>query len=144
MVIANFQVKNTLRAYGEQLADRSRFSRAKAPKTALPRDEVNLSPESKKKLMADRIAQEMVTQFNKGPELNETGREILQRLRREYGDSLTPDWKQGEGLVFRVDQGKTPKGGKFLPPAETDRLKDSLFDIARSIVYSNWGNGGKE
>ena len=94
--------------------------------------------------MADRIAQEMVTQFNKGPELNETGREILQRLRREYGDSLTPDWKQGEGLVFRVDQGKTPKGGKFLPPAETDRLKDSLFDIARSIVYSNWGNGGKE
>ncbi len=142
MIIANFQVQNTLRAYGEQVAGRSRFTRAKAPKTALPKDEVNLSPESKKKLMADRIAQEMVAQFNKGPELNETGREILRRLRREYGDCLTPDWKQGEGLVFRVEQGNTPEGAKFLPPAETDGLKGSSFDIARSLRYNPFIKGG--
>ena len=139
MIIANFQVQNTLRAYGQQLTDRCRFSKAKAPKTALPKDEVSLSAESKKKLMADRIAREMVSQFTQGPELNETGREILRRLSREYGHSLTPEWKKGEGLAFRVDQGKTPEGGEVLPPVETERLKESLFDIARSIVYSNLG-----
>lgn len=139
MVIANFQVQNTLRAYGEQLSDRSRISRVKAPKTAQPRDEVNLSAESKKKMMADQIAREMVAQFSQGPELNQTGREILRSLSREYGHSLTPEWKEGEGLVFRVDQGKTPEGGEVLPPDETERLKNSLFDIARAIVYSNLG-----
>lgn len=142
MIIANFQVQLTLRTYGEQLADRSRFSRAKAPKTASLQDEFSLSAESKKKLMADRIAQEMVAQFKQGPELNETGREILRRLRREYGDCLTPDWKQGEGLVFRVEQGNTPEGAKFLPPAETDGLKDSSFDIARSFIYNCFIKGG--
>jgi hypothetical protein len=139
VIIANFQVQNTLRAYSEQLADRSRISRAKAPKTALPKDEVSLSAESKKKMMADQIAREMVAQFSQGPELNQTGREILRKLSRQYGHSLTPEWKEGEGLVFRVDQGKTPKGGEVLPPAETERLKNSLFDIARAIVYSNLG-----
>ena len=139
MIIANFQVQNTLRAYGEQLADRSRFSRVKAPKIASPQDEISLSAESKKKLMADRIAQEMVAQFGQGPELNETEREILRRLSRQYGHSLTPEWKQGEGLVFRVDKGKTPEGGEVIPPSEIERLKNSLFDIARAIVYSNLG-----
>jgi hypothetical protein len=139
MVIANFQVQNTLRAYSEQSADRGRTSRVKGPKIAMPRDEVSLSAESKKKLMADRIAREMVAQFSQGPELNPNGREILQRLSREYGQSLTPEWKEGEGLVFRVDQKKTPEGGTVLPPEENERLKNSLFDIARTIVYSNLG-----
>ena len=139
MIIANFQVQNILRAYTEQLGDRGRFSRAKATKTALPKDEVSLSAESKKKMMTDRIAREMVAQFTQGPELNETGREILRRLSREYGHALTPEWKQGEGLVFRADRGDGREGGEVLPPDENERLKNSLFDIARSVVYSNLG-----
>ncbi len=56
MIIANYQVQNTLLAYGQQMTDRSRLSKAKVPKNVALKDQVSISREGKKRLKAEKIA----------------------------------------------------------------------------------------
>ena len=139
MIISSYQVQSTLRAYGQQLAERNRLSKIKNQKSSGPKDQVILSAESKKKLTAERVAQQILTQFRNGSELNENNREILNRLSQEYGQPLQIEGKEGGGLAFRVSDPTSPGGNQTLSPEETERLKNRLLEISYSIVYNNLG-----
>ena len=139
MIIANYQVHNTLRAYGQQMADRSRFSKAKVPKSVAFKDQVSISPESKKRLMAEKIANQLVNQFGNGYEPSDTSREILNRLNREYGQTLQFEAKEGQGLAFKVADETKPQGSRYLSLEETEAMQKKLLEIARSVVYNNLG-----
>ena len=110
MIIMNYQVQSTLRAYDQQLAEKSRLARVKAPKNPGPKDEVILSQESKKRLTAQKITQQLIRQFTDGSELADTHREVLSRLSREYGQPVSVEKKEGQGLVFIVPEGKSSEG----------------------------------
>ena len=139
MIITNYQVQSTLRAYGQQLAEKSRLARAKAPKNPGPKDEVILSQESKKRLTAQKISHQLIRQLNDGSELADTHREILSRLSREYGQPVTVEKKEGQGLVFKVPDGKSSGGTRNASPEEAEILNKKLFEITQSIVYNNLG-----
>jgi hypothetical protein len=139
MIITNYQVQNTLRAYGQQLAEKSRLARAKAPKNTGSKDEVVLSQESKKRLTAQKITHQLIRQLTDGSELGVTHREILSRLSREYGQPVRVEKKEGQDPVFKVPDGKTPGETRNASPQEAERLKEKLFEITRSIVYNNLG-----
>jgi hypothetical protein len=137
MIIANYQVQSTLRAYGQQLADRSRLSKIKAPKNLPAKDQVVLSPEGKKRLMAEKIAAQIVGQMHDGSQSNDTAREILKALGREYGLPVQVEKKDGRGLVFKVSDSNSPDGTRTLSPEENDNLNKKVFEVAQSIVYNN-------
>ena len=138
MIIANYQVQNILRAYGQQLAERSRLSKTRLGKNiAQSNDEVNLSSESKKRLIADKVTHEIVTQFTNGSAPVETNQEILKRLSQVYGRPLEIEVTEGKGLIFKVaDEGQGQKD-QTLSLADSENLKNKLFDITHSIVYNN-------
>ena len=139
MIITNYQVQSTLRAYGQQLAEKSRLARVKAPKNPGPKDEVILSQESKKRLTAQKISHQLIRQLNDGSQRADTHREILSRLSREYGQPVTVEKKEGQGLVFKVHDGKSSGGTRSPSPEEAEILNKKLFAISRSIVYNYSG-----
>ena len=139
MIINNFQVHNTLRAYGQQLAEKNRLARVKAPAKTGPKDEVVLSPEGKKRLMADKISQQIFLQFNDGSELGSTHQEILSRLRQEYGQSVKVEKKEGQALLFKISDGNSTDEPRSASPEESEIIKKRLFEITQSIVYNNLG-----
>jgi hypothetical protein len=139
MIITNYQVHSTLRAYDQQLAEKSRLARAKAPKNTGPKDEVILSQESKKRLTAQKITQQLIRQFSDGSELTDTHREILSRLSREYGQPVEVEKKEGQGLVFKVPERESSGGTRNASPEEAGLLNEKLFEITQSIVYNNLG-----
>ena len=139
MIITNYQVQSTLRAYGQQLAEKSRLARAKAPKNTGPKDEVILSQESKKRLTAQKITQQIIRQFPEGQELADTYREVLSRLSREYGQPVKVEKNEGQGLVFKVPEGKSSGGTRNASPEEAEILNKKLFEITQSVVYNNLG-----
>ena len=102
MIIGDFQVQHVLRSYSRQLADGSRASKGKVDKRTAQKDEVTISVESKKRLLADKITAEIMTQFSKGSELTQTGRRHLDRLSREYGQPLELSYIEEQGMVFVV------------------------------------------
>jgi len=139
MIITNYHVQSTLRAYGQQLAEKSRLARGKAPRNPGPKDEVILSQESKKRLTAQKITQQLIRQFADGSEATDSQREILSRLSREYGQPVKVEKKEGQGLVFKIPEGKSPGGTRNASPQEAEALDKKLFEITQSIVYNNLG-----
>jgi hypothetical protein len=136
MIIGDFQVQHVLRSYSRQLADGSRVSKAKVENKTTQNDEITLSPESKKRLLADKITREIITQFSNGSEVTPTGRHVLDRLSREYGKSLQVSYEEEQGLFFVVPD-ETGQGTRVLSGSENEELKKRLFDITQSTVYND-------
>jgi hypothetical protein len=136
MIIGDFQVQHVLRSYSRQLADGSRVSKANVENKTTQNDEITLSTESKKRLLADKITREIITQFSNGSEVTPTGRHVLDRLSREYGKSLQPSYNEEQGLFFVVPD-ETGQGTRVLSGSENEELKKRLFDITQSTVYND-------
>ncbi len=131
MSIRNFQVQYILRSYSRQLANRVMVS-----KRYIDGEEVIISSESKKRLLVENIVQEIMSQFTSGTQLNETAREILERLSKEYGQPLEVSNTEEQAIIFRVldkENGKV----KCLSASENERLQMRLIEIVRSTVYEN-------
>lgn len=137
MIITNYQVQSTLRAYGEQLAVKNRFVRATGHRPASPKDQVVLSTESKKRLMAEKISTEIVNQIKTGAELNTTGQQVLSRMAQEYGFPFRIEKQEGRAVAYRVPANGSSEGYRPLSPEETEDLDKKLLEITRSIVYNN-------
>ncbi|HET6460779.1 MAG TPA: DVU0524 family FlgM-associated protein [Syntrophales bacterium] len=135
MEIGRFQVQHILRVYSQQLSLRSRESKEKVNKKSSQNDEVTISAESRKRMTVDKTASDLIDQLTNGSERNETSREILDRLSREYGRPLDVESNNGDGLAFKVLNDASGKSAQYLPPSENDQLKKKLFDITRSVVY---------
>jgi hypothetical protein len=137
MVIANFQVQHILRAYSQQLSVRSRAPKEKVGKNPVQKDEVMISQESKKRLVADRISHEIIAQLGNRSGRNGTSRTILDRLSQEYGQPLDVENNDGQGLVFKILGDTEGKISESLAPADNEQLKKRLFDITQSVVYND-------
>ncbi len=138
MTITHFQVQNIIKAYRVQSAVRSRIARDKPVKSVNPKDEVTLSPESKKKLLADRITQGVMQQFLRGAKPNDVIQKALEQLSQEYGKSLTVETgEEGEGISFNFVTPENPEVVQPLSPGESQKLQKRLFDITKTMIYDN-------
>lgn len=135
MIIAHYQVQNVLRAYGQRLSERTRLAAAPRPVKIVQKDEVLLSPEGKKKIVAEKIARQIFSQIVSGSAPQETRREALERLSTEFGARLEVSAREGNEVSFHALEG--PAGTRILSPEESAGLKDRLVDITRSMVYSH-------
>lgn len=138
MIITNYQVQHVLRAYSRQLADGPRFSRDKLSK-GTQKDEVTLSAESKKMLMVDKIANQLVVHLTHDSERNETEQEIINRLSQEFGRPLEVGSDNGNGLVFKFVDPLSGGALEYVSPTEAEGLKKRLAEIARAVVYEKLG-----
>ena len=139
MIINNYQVQSTIRAYNQQLADKTRMARIKSPTKTGPKDEVIISQESKKRIMAEKISRQIIQQFNDGTELGSTHREVLSRLSQEYGQPVRVEKREGQGLIFKIATGKSSEEVRSASPEEAEKIERKLFEITHSIVYNNLG-----
>jgi translation initiation factor 2 alpha subunit (eIF-2alpha) len=137
MTIINYSVQQILRTYNQHLNDRSRLSKEKGYKKVVQQDDVTISQESKKKLLTDKITQEIMNQFLSGAERNETMQAIMNRLSQEYGKPLDVSSDDEQHLVFKVLHKENGGETGHLSPAANEQLKKRLFDITKSIVYDN-------
>ena len=133
MTITNFDVQQVLRTYHRQLGEKSRSSREKVNKKSVQQDSVTISQESKKRLLTDRITQEIMNQFLSGSQRNETMGAIMSQLSQEYGKPLDVSTEDGQNLVFR----ESGQGAENLSPAENAQLNKKFIDITKTIVYGN-------
>ena len=137
MVITNFCLQNILKAYSQQLSNRSRVSRDKTREMTVQRDEVILSQESKKKMMADKVVLQIVAQLTGHSERNETALEILNQLSQEYGHPLDVSANDEQGIVFKVLGETNGAASGYLPSGENENMKKRLLEVTRSIVYDH-------
>ena len=137
MTIINYSVQQILRTYHQHLNDRSRLSKEKGYKKVIQQDDVTISQESKKKLLTDKITQEITNQFLGGAERNETMQAIINQLSQEYGKPLDVSSDDEQHLVFKVLHKENGGETGDLSPAANEQLKKRLFDITKSIVYDN-------
>ena len=137
MTIINYNVQQILRTYNRQLGERSRLSKEKVDKKSVQQDAVTISQESKKRLLTDRVTQEITNQFLSGSERNETMDAIVGQLSQEYGKPLDVSTDDGQNLVFKVVSNGNGQGGENLSPAENKQLNKKLIDITKTIVYDN-------
>ncbi|MDI6761920.1 MAG: hypothetical protein QME83_02710 [Thermodesulfobacteriota bacterium] len=134
MIIGDFHVQHILKAYSQQLSVRSRISKDRVNKQDGQKDEVTLSKESKKMLVVDKIAKELIAQLTNGSQRNETSQAILKRLSQEYGRPLDVASDGGQGIAFKV-LGETDGGVKeYLAPAENNQLEKRLYEMTKSFV----------
>lgn len=138
MVITNFYLQHILKAYSQQLSNRTRISGDKARKMTTQRDEVILSQESRKKMVADKVVLELISQLAGHTERNETALEILNRLSQEYGRPLDLSASEEEGIVFKVLSEPSGEVLGYLPPEENEKMKKKLLEVTRSIVYDHF------
>jgi hypothetical protein len=136
MIINNFQVQHILKAYSQQLSARARGPRVEGGKKAPQRDEVTLSQESRKRMVADRIADQIITQLAESSERTDTGREILKRLSQEYGRPLDITANGGEGVLFKLVGETDGERSGSLSPSDNEQLRKKLFDITQSFVFA--------
>ena len=134
MILTDYHVQHVLRAYSQQLSVKSRISKEKIAKQIGQRDEVTLSKESRKMLIIDKIAEEIVSQLTNGTPRNETAKAILQRLSQEYGRPLDVASEDGQGMVFRVLSEKNDGVKEYLAPTENNLLKKRLYEVTKSFV----------
>ena len=136
MTITNFGVQQVLRTYNRQLAEKTRLSREKVYRKSLPQDSVTISPESRKRLLTDRITQEITNQFLNSSERNETMDAIMGQLSQDYGKPLDVS-TNGQNLVFKVVSQGNGQEAQNLSPAENEQLNKKFLDITKAIVYDN-------
>ena len=136
MTITNFDVQQVLRTYHRQLAEKTRLSREKVYRKILQQDSITISQESRKRLLTDRITQEIKNQFLSGSERNETMEAIIGRLSQDYGKPLDVS-TDGQNLVFKVPNEGTGQEEGNLSPAENEQLNKRFIDITKAIVYDN-------
>jgi len=136
MTITNFAVQQVLRTYNRQLAEKTRLSREKVHRKILQQDSVSISSESKKRLLTDRITQEITNQFLSGSEHNETMDAIMGQLSQDYGKPLDVS-TDGQNLVFKVVSQGNGQEPENLSPAENEQLNKNFLDITKAIVYTN-------
>ena len=91
------------------------------------KDQVSISPESKNRLNAEKIANQLISQFGNGNGPSDTSREILNRLNREYGQILKFEAKEGQGLVFKVSDETKPQGSPHLSLEEMEELQKNYW-----------------
>jgi translation initiation factor 2 alpha subunit (eIF-2alpha) len=137
MTIINYSVQQILRTYHQHLNDKSRLSKEKGYKRVVQQDAVSISQESKKKLLTDKITQEIMNQFLSGEGRNETMQAIMNRLSQEYGKPLDVSSDNEQHLVFKVLHKENGGETGDLSPAANEELKKRLFDITKSTVYDN-------
>ena len=137
MVIPNLQVHHVIRAYSQQLSEKTRSMKNKGGAKVYQRDEVTLSTESKRRLMADRISQEIMNQFMSGTARNETAQKVLSSLSREYGSPLDVGFKEEEGFVFKPLNGTTGALPQSLSPADNEHLRKRLLEITQATIYDD-------
>jgi len=134
MILTDYHVQHVLRAYSQQLSVKSRISKEKTVKNANQKDEVTLSMESKKMLIIDKIANEMVTQLASGSPRNFTAQTILKRLSQEYGQPLDVSSGDGQGMTFKVLSENNDRVKQYLPPNENSLLEKKLYEMAKVFI----------
>ncbi|MCX8117531.1 MAG: hypothetical protein N3G78_06355 [Desulfobacterota bacterium] len=137
MILTDYHVQHVLRAYTQQLSAKSRISKDKLAKQAGQRDEVTISKESKKMLIIDKIAEEIISQLVNGSPRNETGKAILNRLSQEYGKPLDVTSEDGQGMVFRILSENNGGYQEYLSPEENKFLKDKLYEVTKSFIHEH-------
>lgn len=137
MIITNYCVQHILKSYSQQLSVKSRSSKDKINRAVAQKDEVTLSEESKKRMIVDKIAHEIVGQLANGAERNATSLEIMRRLSQEYGHPIDLSNESGEGIIFKVLNETSGEVIQYLPPSENEQLRKRLFDITRTVVYDH-------
>jgi len=136
MTITNFDVQQVLRTYHRQLAEKTRLSREKVYRKILQQDSITISQESRRRLLTDRITQQITNQFLSGSERNETMDAIMGQLSQDYGKPLDVS-TDGQNLTFKVLSQGNGKEAENLSPAENEQLNKRFIDITKTIVYDN-------
>ena len=136
MTITNFDVQQVLRTYHRQLAEKTRLSREKVYKKILQQDSISISQESRKRLLTDRITQQITNQFLSNSDRNETMDTIMGQLSQDYGKPLDVS-SDGQNLIFKVLSPGNGNEAENLSPAENERLNERFIDITKTIVYDN-------
>lgn len=120
MIISNDQVQSNLRTDGQQLAEGTRLARNKNPKNVTAKGQVTISPESKKKSMAEKITDQIINQFANGSEFSDTRQEILNQLSGKFGYYNKTQRKEGQRLTVKVPDGESKDGDQNLSPEQTE------------------------
>ena len=141
MGINPLYTQNVLKAYSQQQSVRSRMAKVKNS-PVIPRDQIEISGESKNKYLANKISQEIVSNLTQNPTRNPLAQEILKKLGQEFGTPIDVVPDPGQELAFNILPEKTGEPSRDLSPAENDLLKKKIFDIAQTIVYGYLSRGG--
>ena len=128
MYIPSYQIHNVLKVYGKQVSQSRILERQKSFDDKPSVDKINLSAEGKRKMIIDKVAAGIVDRITQvGPEA-EVGREAVNQLEDEIGESV--EFKKNTDFVFNVIDDQNNKKTNTLFIEGSNFLTQRLEQVA--------------
>ena len=134
MFVSSYQIHNVLNVYSKQLSqDRNAEKLQPANEKQRP-DQINLSPEGKRRAILDRVAQDILNKISRYCSKSELKARKQDHSRENLSNDLDPENKKETGFVFNVIDDLNKKTTTALSVKDTKFLIDRLEQLAKDAV----------
>jgi len=134
MHISSYQMHNVLNVYSKQLSQNGSGDKIKIQLKKTLADQINLSPEGKRKATIDKVAKDIVDKISRLGNSKGTGRSSAGLSLEDRSNQLETSQGSGSQFVYNViDEVNTKKTTK-LSVENTNFLMNRLEQIAKEAV----------
>ncbi len=132
MTISSYHIQNIIRAYGERIGRRSNLKKIMADNRPKSPDMVTISEEGKKRQIADKLAEELMSRLGDIQEGGILNSSMVERLSREFGGRLeaTTEKEQGGGFKFKVID---PEKGEAVKEFSAQNIDDLINNLTNKL-----------
>jgi len=133
MVLSVYQVNNVLRVYKDQLRQNRGAGCAAGQNRHVPEDRISISAGAKREAIVDKIAADITSRVTKYGPQDALEKEVLKKLKNEYGAILDVDRKDSGRLIFKVID-KEEESINALSIKDSNFMAHKLQEITRETV----------
>lgn len=134
MFVSSYQIHNVLNVYSKQLSQDRNTQKLKPANEKQRPDQINLSPEGKRRAILERVAQDILNKISHYGSKSELKTQKQDQPRENARNSLDPDNKKETGFVYNVIDDLNKKTKTALSVKDTKFLIDRLEQLAKDAV----------
>ncbi len=134
MHVSTYQIHNVLNVYSKQLSQDKSAPKLKSGYRRNLADQINLSPEGKRRATIEKVAQEIISKISDYGAKNERKTEQKDLFEDKEQKRLKSDQKREAAFVFNVIDELNKKRTTALSVKDTDFLVNRLDQLAKDAV----------
>ena len=134
MHVSTYQIHNVLNVYSKQLSQDKSAPKLKSGYKRGLADQINLSPEGKRRATIEKVAQEIISKISDYGAKNERKTEQKDLFEDKEQKRFKSDHKREAAFVFNVIDELNKKRTTALSVKDTDFLVNRLDQLAKEAV----------
>lgn len=134
MNVSTYQIHNVLNVYSKQLSQDRSAPKLKSGYKRNLTDQINLSPEGKRRATIEKVAQEILSKISDYGAKNERKTEEQDRFEEKEKAHFESNHKREAAFVFNIIDELNKKRTTALSVKDTDFLVNRLDQLAKEAV----------